>query len=582
MNPHRFLLHLLWRHKLSYLLGFVSLVATLAMTFAIPRYLEAAIDILRSHPDPHGAGFLSRIYWILGFAVAIMATRTASRIFFFVPGRRIEFDLKNELLAHLARLERGYFLANPSGALISRINNDINGIRMLMGFGLLQLTNSLATFSIAPYLMYTIAPTLTVFVALPILLVFMVQQYALGRLRHLQQAQMQHLQELSDFTVESYNGLDTLRSYRALEWAESTFTASSERIRLTATRMAALRAFFMPLLPQIVNALKVLLVLFGGVMVVNAELSLGEFTAYLLYLTLVLPPLMGMAFMLFVLQRGLTALGSLATVLDTAPTRPDADPNAERALPDVLQQGLTVQQLSFAYPDQPDNKVLDEIDFSVAPGEIVGLFGAIGSGKSTLVNLINGYLDPPPGNVLLDGVDVTRLSLARLRRHVVTVTQTPFLFSDTLRENVRFAAERDDESAIRQALTTAALDADIARFPAGIDTIAGEKGVNLSGGQKQRLSLARALLKPCDLLILDDVLSAVDHETERYLIGQIYGFQQARMLLIVSHRISVLAQAQRIVVLEQGRIVAVGTHEELIRQPGVYRQAYRMQSEDAA
>ena len=372
-----------------------------------------------------------------------------------------------------------------------------------------------------------------------------------------------------------------MRSYRALGWAERRFNGLSERLRELAVRMSTIRAFFMPLLSHVVNALKVLLLLIGGPMVIRAELSLGEFVAYLLYLSMLLPPLMGMTFMLFVLQRGVTALGSLQTVFRTRPRLPPTRPESERRLAGAG-DGLVlcVRGLRYAYPDEPDRLVLDGIEFGVAPGEIVGVFGAIGSGKSTLVNLLNRYLTPPPGSVLLGGVDVRDLSLARLRRHLVTVSQEPFLFSATLRDNVTFgAADSADEAAVLTALRAAAMSADLGRFPAGLDTIAGERGINLSGGQKQRISLARALLKPCDLLILDDVMSAVDHETERLLIERLYALRQARSLLIVSHRISVLERADRILVLDHGRAVALAPHAELIRRPGLYRDAYRLQSE---
>lgn len=579
MNRYRFIFGLLLEHKWSYLLGAVAVVATLWMTLAIPDYLEQAVELLRSEPD-NREDFLGFIYWILGFAVAIVITRTASRMFFFTPGRRVEYDLKNRLLTHLSTLQRDFFLSNPTGAIISRLNNDINGVRMLMGFGLLQLINSITTLSLAPYRMYLISPFLTAAVALPVVLGFVGLQIAVRRLRTLQQAQMKSMQDISDFTVETYNGLDVLRAYRALGWAEGRFDGFNVDIRDQAIRMANIRALFMPILTHLVNALKVFLVLYGGMMVIRAELTVGEFMAFALYLSLLLPPLMGMTFLVFVLQRGFTALTSLEVIFNTQAQLPPTDPEAERTLPKALNQGLRVQNLQFAYPDAPESPVLRDIDFQLAPGEIVGVFGPIGSGKTTLVNCLNRYLPIPPDSISLDGVDITRLSLDSLRKHLVTVTQEAFLFADTIRENVRFTAEASDAQ-VEEALKAAAMANDVGRFPAGLDTITGEKGINLSGGQKQRISLARALLTPCDILILDDVMSAVDQETERFLIDSIYGFRQARSLLIVSHRISVLERADRILVLDQGRMIDIGSHAQLIRRPGVYRDAQRMQQEEA-
>lgn len=576
---YRFLFSLLLEHKGAYLPGALLIWLTLWMTLSIPQLLDEAVEILRNHPDPASAGFQSRIYWIVAFAVAIMMTRTASRLLFFTPGRRVEYDLKNRLLAHLTTLQRDYFLANPTGAIISRVNNDINGVRMLMGFGLLQLANSVTLLSMAPLRMYAISPRLTLYVVLPILLAFVVQQFAIRRLRALQQVQMRALQDISDFAVESYNGLEVLRAYRAMDWAEHRFDDHSERIRANAYRMAAVRGWFMPVLAHTVNLLKVVLVMAGGLLVIESDMTIGEFMAYLLYLSMLLPPLMGMSFMLFVLQRGMTALSSLETVFHTRPVLPPVDPQAEARLPSQLRQGLRVCGLSYAYPDAPDRPVLQDVSFAIGPSEIVGVFGTIGCGKTTLVNLVNRYLQPPAGSVSLDGVDIAAISHQRLRRHVVTVGQEPFLFSATIRDNVRFAAPEVDDETVRQALDSAAMRDDLARFPAGLDTLAGEKGINLSGGQKQRIALARALLRPCDLLILDEVLSAVDHETERYLIRRIYDFRQARSLLIVSHRISALERADRIVVLDAGRVADIGPHAELIRRDGLYRRAWLLQKD---
>jgi ATP-binding cassette subfamily B protein len=574
-----FLLSLLRQHALSYGVGALLLAATLWMTLSIPLYLRQAIDILETNPDPTGSAFLSRVEWILAFALAIIFTRTGSRLAFFVPGRRVEFDLKNRLLAHLTTLQRGFYLDNPSGAIISRINNDINGVRMMMGFGLMGLGNAVGMLSLAPYYMYTLSPRLTLYCALPIVVAFAVLQVAVRRLRREQLVQMKALQDLSDFTVESYNGIDVLKSYRALGWSEGKFERLSGAVRDAGIRMSNIRVFVMPILSHIVNALKVMLVLLGGLMVVREEMTMGAFLGYGLYLSMLVPPLMGMTFMIFVLQRGFTSLISLGEVFSTQPDLPPVQPAAGTGLGERLQGGLQVQGLHFAFPDDPVHPVLSDVSFSVRPGEIVGLFGPIGAGKTTLVNLLNRYLTPPPGTVLLDGVDVTAISQARLRRHVVTVTQEPFLFSDSVRENIRFAADSHDDLALQQAVSAAALQADLASFPAGLDTLVGEKGITLSGGQKQRIALARAILKPCDLLILDDVLSAVDHETERFLIEQIYRSRQARATLIVSHRTSALERAHRVVVLEGGHVTASAPHAELIQREGPYRQAWLLQSE---
>ncbi|MDH4225164.1 MAG: ABC transporter ATP-binding protein/permease [Deltaproteobacteria bacterium] len=577
MSRYSFFFSLVWQNRFSYLTGVVTLALTLWMSLAIPRYLQQAIDILsRADGSAHG-DFINRLQWILLFAVAIIFTRTLSRMVFFTPGRKVEFDLKNRLLAHLTTLQRSYFSQNPTGAIISRINNDINGIRLVMGFGLLQLTNSVATLSLAPYYMYRISPTLTLYSTLPVIAGFMVLQIGVRMMRSEQMKQMTTLQNLSDFIVESYNGIEVVKGCRTYPHTQRQFGRLNGAVMETQLRLANIRAFFMPILSHLVNGLKVMLVLLGGLMVIRAEITMGEFLAYLLYLTMMVPPLMGMTFMMFVLQRGFTSMDSIQSILETPPDLPPL-PQPQPELKTPWQTGLAIRGLTYAYPERPGQPVLTDIGMDIRPGEIVGLFGQVGSGKTTLVNLINRYLAPPEGTVWAEGVDTTHVPQQNLRRWVVTVTQDPFLFSDTIRENLMFGGS-EDEDALSQTVEDAALRPDLDRFPQGLDTLVGEKGITLSGGQKQRIALGRAMLKPCELLILDDPLSAVDHETERSLIRSIYGFHHSRSLLIVSHRTSVLEKADRIVVLENGRVVDTGTHGELINREGSYRRGWLLQTE---
>ena len=628
----RYLLGLMGEHAWSLGTGAGFLALTLWMSLAIPRFLQEAIDLLVAGGS--GDSVLARVWIILGFAVAMVLTRTVSRMLFLVPGRRVEFDLKNRLLDHLLGQDREFFLANPSGELISRINNDINGVRMLMGMGTMMLIQTAGTLTLAPWYMYRISPRLTLYCAIPIAVAFLVLQFAVQRMRRNQQRHMKALQELSDFTVESYGGLDPLKSFRGLGWAERRFGALSGRVRDAGLGMSNVRAWFFPLLTHLVNGLKVLLVLVGGFAIVAGEITIGSFTAFMVYLSMLVGPLMGATFMLFLLQRGMTSLGSLLEVFAAAPARPA--PRSGTALPAPFTEGLVVDRLRFAYPDEPERPVLDGVSLRVAPGEVVGVFGPVGSGKTTLVNLLNHYLVPPPGAVRIDGVDVREVASNGLRRHVVTVTQDPFLFSDTIRANVAFGIVEGGEGSARGAATgtghgprhehgpgndgagpgagpgdapgeerpvpgrvagprsepdpldalveravaDAALGPDLARMPAGVETVVGERGITLSGGQKQRVALARAMLKPCELLILDDVLSAVDHDTERVLVDRIHALAAARSILVVSHRISVLERADRVVVLDRGQVVDEGHHRELVARDGPYREAWRRQASE--
>jgi ATP-binding cassette, subfamily B, multidrug efflux pump len=578
-----FLLQLLKEHIGSFVLGTLLLGVTLWMTFAIPRSVATALDVLASPtPDEQGQ-FAAEVYLIVALSIAMVVTRTGSRLFFFIPGRRAEFDLKNRLLQHLCGLQRDFYLANPSGAIISRLNNDINGVRLLVGMGIMRLLTSVGTLSLAPYYMYQISPRLTLYCAIPLILGYAVVHAGLRTLRQLQVRQMRDMRSLSDFTVESFSGIDVLKAYRTYGWAQAQFRLWSDQVKDSAIRMSNIRAYCMPLLMHLTNALKMMVVLAGGIIVMNEGMSIGDLSAYLLYLSLLVSPLMGMTFMVFVLQRGFASLASLLEVLNSHPDLALAEPNL--VMPSKLTQGLEVRGLSYAYSDEPLTPVLADISFRVAPDEVVGLFGSVGSGKSTLINLLNGYLQPPPGTVFFDDADVLRLGQERLRHHVVTVTQEPFLFSDTIRSNIALTRpdehptrdETDSGNDIALAAAGAALNTDLDRMPEGLETLVGERGITLSGGQKQRVSLARALLDPRNIILLDDVLSAVDHDTERFLVERIYALAQGRATVLVSHRISALEKANRILVLDHGRLVDTGTHAELITRDGPYRDAWALQ-----
>jgi ATP-binding cassette, subfamily B, multidrug efflux pump len=565
-------------HLASYALGTAFLGATLWMTFAIPRYVAEAIDIMADGGLDDDA-LLENVVLIVAFAVAIVVVRTGSRLAFFVPGRRAEFDLKNRMLTKLCALQRDFYLANPSGAVISRINNDVNGVRMLLGAGLMRALTSAGTLSLAPVYMYQISPRLTLYCTLPLLLGFVIVQAGMRTMRKYQLQQMQDLRTLSEFTVESYNGVNVLKSYAGYGWAEQTFLGWSEKVRDTATRMATIRAYCMPLLMHLTNGLKMLLLLMGGTMVVREGLSPGDFTAYMLYLSLLVVPLVGMTFMLFMLQRGFTSLGALMEVLHSESPVPPADPSAPQRM--TAAGRLEVAGLNFAYPDKPNEMVLQDINFSIERGQVVGVFGAVGSGKSTLVNVLNGYLSTPPGCVFLNGVDIVEIGHQVLRKHVVTVSQEPFLFSDSIRNNIGIAVADANDTQLDQAANAAALGADLTRMPAGLETVVGEKGITLSGGQKQRVALARVLVEPHQVLLLDDVLSAVDHETERALVSQLYGHVKAQATVLVSHRLSVLERADLVLVLHQGCVVDRGTHAELIERSGPYKDAWGLQQSGA-
>ena len=587
------LLHYLRQHWLSYSLGVVAIICTNWIAVSIPHYIQVSIDLLGADFSNQQQRLTDNLLIMLALAVCMIVVRTLSRILFFNPGRAIECQVKNDMFHKLMALQKGYYDQNPSGGIISKVNNDITGIRMICGFAMMQAFNIITMLSLTPLKMWQLSPKLTLYCILPIIVAFTVVWLGMRVLVRHMRARMKALQRLSAFSVASLSSIDAIKSYEMHPWVLGRFGVESAEMVTRALHMSWVRSFVMPILSNLEHVLKLLILLVGGALVIQENLSLGELTAFITYAVLLTLPLMALGWVTTMIQQGLVGLESVRTVLaEKTPLSetPDLPESESRGL--FSNGGLTVNKLSYRFPDGSGD-VLQEVSFAIQPGQVIGILGRIGSGKSALINCLNRYLSPPPGSVKLGDRDLGELSFSDVRRSIRTVTQEPFLFSDTVRENIRFTLPEEPEAseqALARVIHAAALQEEVQRFPKQTETLVGEKGIMLSGGQKQRISLARAMTEPCDLLILDNVLSAVDYETERFLLREIHqllhpetnGKPLVQALLIVSHRVTSMERADHILVLDEGRIVDQGTHPELIRQPGYYQEMWRLQNESPA
>lgn len=582
MSYIRFLLRYLSQYKLSYLLGVIFIGLTNWIAVTIPEYLQLSIDLLTSE-----SGDLSRnhdrlmSYLLIMFllALCIIVVRTLSRVFFFNPGRAIEFQIKNDLLRKLTQLQRNYYEKNATGTIISKVQNDINGVRMICGFGMMQIVNITTALSFAPFKMWKLSPELTLYTVLPIVIVFILVRLSMHFVVRYTRARMLALQQISGFIVSSLTGIDVIKNFNITTSNIKGFDENNNELKNYSLRVSFFRSFFMPILHNLENILKVIVLLFGGALVINSTLSIGELTAFIAYLGLLTMPIMGLGWVTTIFQTGIIGIASLMTIFKEEVPEAKIKPVSTADRKDLFRNGLTVRNLNFTYPGQ-DHPILKHIDFSIKPNQTVGILGKIGSGKTTLVNCLNRYLTVDDGRIFLGDTDLARLSLNDVRSVIHTVSQDVFLFSDSIENNILFGAESEEASCrkdLDHVVYESALKEDIQRFSEGLETIVGEKGIMLSGGQKQRISLARALMTPCDLLILDNVLSAVDYETERFLLEHIHKRRTASSLLIVSHRVQALEKADMILVLDDGQIVSRGTHQTLIQQDGLYRDTWELQ-----
>jgi len=582
MSQFPFLLRQLLRHKLSYSIGIFSIIATNLMAVTIPSYLKDAVDLLSlglENINNKQEELSHALLMIMALAVAIVVVRTLSRIFFFNPGRTIEYEVKNHLFEKLSHLEKEYYDKNKIGSIISKLQNDITGLRILCGFGLMQLFNIATALSLTPYKMWELSPTLMLYCFVPVILVFGILRIGIQWLLVHTRNRQAGLQDLSSYIVSSLNGVDVLKGYSLEDWSHQRFGAKNTTLLNETLSISFIRSFMMPILGNLENILKILVLLVGGMAVIQGDFTIGELTAFIAYSALLTQPIMGLGWLATFFQQGLVGIESIQTILNQ-PT-----PKADRPrLPGATDQpeepsGLKIQGLTYRYPGS-EHPVLDQISFEIKTNQTVGILGKIGSGKSTIVDCINGHLTSNDQSIFLNDRDINQLNPKDLRSQVRTVSQEVFLFSASVKDNILFGQQGDAPlGPLDQVIYKAALTEEIERFPLGVETLVGEKGIMLSGGQKQRISLARAMVEPCQLLILDNVLSAVDNETERFLLKEILRRDTAHSLLIISHRVQALEESDLILVLDQGKIVQSGSHQELLSQPGIYLETYQLQNQ---
>jgi ATP-binding cassette subfamily B protein len=558
----------------------------------IPRYIQLAVDLLNKSTLESQAGLLENVQWVIALSLIMVVIRILSRMYALNPGRITEATLKNDVFHRLNRLPSTFHERFASGKLISIINNDLTGIRLFYGIGFLQFFNILFALSLTPIWMWRISPQLTLYSVVPIIIASVIFWLGFRKLRALQALRLKSLQNLSEQLMNYLSGIDLIKNQQMGDWATNEIDKVNRRLFDCTMKIAKIQTFFMPILDYANHFMKVLILGLGGYYLLQAELTIGEITAFLSYSVLLALPLMHLGRIATVYQMGMISIDSVQSILNNEVPHIDTLRMDEDEKSALKGSTLQVKNLSYFYPQHLDannehnEAVLKNLSFSIQAGEKVGVLGSIGSGKSTLVNCLNHHLSIESDQIFWGDKDITLMSRHDWRGFVRTITQNPFLFSDTVSENVKFGAKTQNKNTedlsfdIDAVLDLSQLSEDVQRFSAGDQTLVGEKGIMLSGGQKQRLSIARALLTPCDLIIMDNVLSAVDYDTERSILKGLFKRMQGQSLFVVSHRVSALEYMDNILVLEQGEITARGTHTQLLQSSSYYRETWELQQHE--
>lgn len=551
-------------------LGILALLVVNVVGVYIPLLIRDSIDQLKSD---FSFAQLSRYALILLILSSLMwFIRMFSRVSIFGVGRQIEFDLKQRIFGHLLTLEPGYFANNTSGDLINRATSDVDNVRRLVGFSVLSLANIVFAYGLTLPAMLGINVKLTLIaIAVYPLMIITVQLFS-GALRDRQTEVQENLSDLSELVQEDMSGISLIKIYAQENQEIKAFQKLNEQLLNANLKLARTRNLLFPIVEGISYISLLVLLWLGTAAISRGEISVGDFVALILFVERLVFPTALLGFTITAYQRGEVSIDRVEAILIQGAKIKNV-PNPID-VSEKFQGKIQARNLTFNYPDSK-YPALDQVNFTIEPGETIAMVGKIGSGKSTLANALPRLINIEPGQLFIDDYDITQLSLDSLRKAIAYVPQDSFLFSATIKNNIRYGEPLKESVNIESAAKQAQIHPEIINFPQQYETIVGERGITLSGGQKQRTSLARALLVDAPILVLDDALSSVDNETATEILNNLSPERNRRTVIFISHQLSAAATADRIFVMDRGQIVQTGTHEELVAQPGLYQALWQ-------
>jgi ATP-binding cassette subfamily B multidrug efflux pump len=564
------------KYRRSYLLGTVCVFLTNGIWILFPQIIRRAVDDLYLGVTRHK---------LVTYALLLLAVAAGKGVFQFLTrwvvigvSREIEFDLRNDLFRHLEGLSYSYYQRTRTGDIMARATNDLNAVRMLLGPAIMYSANTIVFTAGALAFMLSISPKLTLYAFLPLPIVSITIQY-FGRKIHERFERIQAMfSDISARAQENFSGVRVVRAYVQEDAEIAAFETANQEYIKRSLKLVRLMGMLWPTLETMLGLAIVLVLWLGGREVISHRISVGEFVAFNTYMVQLTWPIIALGWVINIFQRGTASMRRINEILVEKPEIEDSEEvkgsTSETLVPTQIRGEIEFRHLNFSYNSTP---VLRDINLRIPAGTSLAIVGPTGSGKTTLVSLIPRIYDAEPGSVLIDGIPIREYPLATLRHNLGFVPQETFLFSETVRENIAFGKEDATDEDVRSAARAASIAEDIEGFPEQYKTVVGERGITLSGGQKQRTAIARAIIRNPRILILDDALSSVDTHTEDKILNHLSEIMQGRTTIFISHRVSTVRNADRIAVLHNGRIVELGTHDELVAKDGYYTDLYNKQ-----
>ncbi len=562
-------------NKRKYIIGILWLIGVDVLQLLIPKILGVYTDALKT------GTLTSKNMLFYGFLIIIIAFfmflfRYLWRIYIMGTARLLEYKLRNDLYTHFQKLSTNYFNNHKTGDLMAHATNDINAVRMAAGPGIIMIFDATILLTASIFMMaQTISLKLTIIALIPLPFMALITGKFGTIIHHRFRKAQESFSNLTEKVQENFSGIRVVKSFVQENEEINKFTDANQDYVNKNMRLVKIHALFHPIV-QLISGLSLLIVLtYGGILVINREISLGDFVAFNSYLGLLTWPMMAIGWVVNILQRGSASMARLNEIFRTKPEIYDL-PNIVNKDLNVIAGDIDITNLSYAYPETTYN-VLKDINIHIPQGNTLAIVGKTGSGKTTLVNLLLRLFDIETGKIKIDGNDIKEFPLEILRQNIGYVPQDNFLFSTTIKDNIGFGVDYYNDEEIEEAAKIAQIFDNIIDFPNKFKTIVGERGVSLSGGQKQRISIARALIKNPSILILDDSLSAVDTKTEEAILKRLKDSMKNKTAIIISHRISTIKDADEIIMLEDGVIIERGTHEKLVNSQGTYYELYQKQ-----